>query len=80
MKEINTEKLPKIPQHHFNSLKKIEAGYWWYEGRIIWASKFIMNWLEKIILPILLTTLISDVVRAVLDWLLKINSIWKMWF
>ncbi len=47
MSEINTEKLPKIPQHHFNSLKKIEEGYWWYEGRIIWASKFILNWLEK---------------------------------
>lgn len=35
-----------IPEHHFDSLKQIEDGYWWYEGRLIWAKNFICKWLE----------------------------------
>lgn len=37
----------QIPGHHFDSLKQIESGYWWYEGRLIWARQFIRNWLER---------------------------------
>lgn len=37
----------RIPTHHFDSLKKIEAGYWWYEGRVIWARRLIHDWLRK---------------------------------
>ncbi len=39
--------LHQIPKSHFDSLKKIESGYWWYEGRLIWAKRFIRNWLEE---------------------------------
>lgn len=35
-----------IPDHHFSSLKEIEKGYWWYEGRLVWAKNFIRRWLE----------------------------------
>jgi len=43
---MTTQTLNTIPEHHFDSLKQIEDGYWWYEGRLLWAKKFIRQWLE----------------------------------
>lgn len=39
--------ISQIPRRHFDSLKKIESGYWWYEGRLNWAKGFIRDWLER---------------------------------
>jgi len=38
--------LGSIPDYHFDSLKQIETGYWWYEGRLLWTKRFITRWLE----------------------------------
>ncbi|NBX68169.1 MAG: class I SAM-dependent methyltransferase [Proteobacteria bacterium] len=35
-----------FPDHHFDSLKELEKGYWWYEGRVFWAERFIKNWMK----------------------------------
>ena len=37
----------QIPRYHFENLKKIENGYWWFEGRLIWAKAFLLKWLEE---------------------------------
>lgn len=44
---MTEQTLKTIPDHHFSSLKDIENGYWWYEGRLIWAKNFIRRWLEN---------------------------------
>jgi SAM-dependent methyltransferase len=37
-----TQVLPgTIPDHHFDELNRLEAGYWWYVGRVEWAKRFI---------------------------------------
>ena len=28
----------KIPQSHFEELSQLEQGYWWFEGRVHWAT------------------------------------------
>lgn len=35
-----------LPKHHFDSLKELESGYWWYEGRVLWAQRFIEEWFK----------------------------------
>jgi 2-polyprenyl-3-methyl-5-hydroxy-6-metoxy-1,4-benzoquinol methylase len=36
----------KIPQSHFDDVKKIEETYWWHVGRLYWAKQFIIRWME----------------------------------
>ncbi len=36
-----------LPESHVYSLAAIEAGYWWYEGRIYWASRLLKELIEK---------------------------------
>jgi trans-aconitate methyltransferase len=33
-----------MPDSHVQSLKAIETGYWWYQGRIYWAKKLVQRY------------------------------------
>ena len=35
---------PLIPDSHFENLRELERGYWWYRGKVEWAKKLIRNW------------------------------------
>ncbi|MFM8313630.1 MAG: class I SAM-dependent methyltransferase [Deltaproteobacteria bacterium] len=45
---MSEKTLNTIPSYHFDALKQIEDGYWWFEGRLIWAKRFIRQWLESL--------------------------------
>ena len=36
-----------MPSDHVESLARIESGYWWYEGRVYWASQLIKEALSR---------------------------------
>ncbi|MEZ4752253.1 MAG: class I SAM-dependent methyltransferase [Bdellovibrionota bacterium] len=41
-----------LPSSHVSSLKRIESGYWWYVGRVRWATRMIQPWALKQTCPI----------------------------
>lgn len=36
-----------IPDAHFASLSKLEAGYWWFLARVNWARRLVAPWKNK---------------------------------
>jgi trans-aconitate methyltransferase len=37
-----------LPTSHIQSLHAIEDGYWWYQGRVFWATQLIRLYREKL--------------------------------
>jgi 2-polyprenyl-3-methyl-5-hydroxy-6-metoxy-1,4-benzoquinol methylase len=37
----------RLPNSHIESLQNIEQGYWWYRGRIHWATELVRAWSEE---------------------------------
>ncbi|MCB0405695.1 MAG: class I SAM-dependent methyltransferase [Bdellovibrionales bacterium] len=42
-----------LPSSHVSSLKRIESGYWWYVGRVRWATRLISPWAKQQPRPLL---------------------------
>lgn len=45
----STNNSPRLlPASHWESLRRIESGYWWYVARINWAASLVREWYQAV--------------------------------